>query len=82
MKKAELKAIAERYGMGILREEITNKSIGLYLETEEDIPELDELLNPQSPHEAVVATKLPAGGTNLYHVYCPTSWLDLRGWAD
>lgn len=38
MKKAELKAIAERYGMGILREEITDKAIGLYLETEEDIP--------------------------------------------
>lgn len=51
-------------------------------ETEEDIPELDELLNPQSPHEAVVATKLAADGTNLYHVYCPTSWLDLWGWRD
>lgn len=82
MKKAELKAIAERYGMGFLREELTDKALGLYLETEEDIPELDELLNPQSPHEAVVATKLTIGGTNLYHVYCPTSWLDLWGWKD
>lgn len=66
MKKAELKAIAERYGMGILREEITDKAIGLYLETEEDIPELDELLNPQSPHEAVVATKLAAPTCTMY----------------
>ena len=82
MKKSDLKAIADRYSMGVLREEITDKAIGLYLETEEDIPDLDELLNPQSPHESVVATKLAAGGTNLYHVYCPTSWFDLGGWKD
>lgn len=82
MKKAELKAIAERYKMDFLRKEITNEGIGLSLVTEEDIPELDKLLNPKSPHEAVVATKLAAGGTNLYHVYCPTSWIDLWGWKD
>lgn len=82
MKKAELKAIAERYGMSFLREEITDKAIGLYLESEDNIPELDGLLNPKTPHETVVATKLAAGGTNLYHVYCPTSWLDLWGWKD
>lgn len=82
MKKAELKAIADRYKMNFLRKEITNEAIGLYLDTEEDIPELDELLNPQSPHEAVVATKQTVSGINLYRVYCPTSWLDLWGWAD
>lgn len=82
MKKAELKAIAERYKMNFLRKEITSEAIGLYLDTEEDIPELDELLNPQSPHEAVVATKRTGSGINLYRVYCPTSWLDLWGWKD
>ena len=82
MKKAELKAIADRYEMGVLREEITDMAIGLYLETGDNIPELDGLLNPQSPHETVVATKLASDGTNLYHVYCPTSWFDLWGWKD
>lgn len=43
MKKAELKAIADRYEMGIIREEITGEGIGLYLVTEKDIPELDTL---------------------------------------
>lgn len=82
MKKTELKAIADRYKMEFLREEITNKGIGLSLVTEKDIPELDEMLNPKSPHEAVIATKQEAGGVNLYHVYCPSSWLDLWGWAE
>lgn len=71
MKKAELKAIAERYGMGILREEIA-------------VPR-NRRGHPRSgraAESAVVATKLAAGGTNLYHVYCPTSWFDLWGWKD
>lgn len=50
MKKAELKAIADHYEMGIIREEITGEGIGLYLVTEKDIPELDTLAN-NSPFE-------------------------------
>lgn len=41
-KKAELKAIADRYEMGIIRQEITGSGVGLYLVTEKDIPELDK----------------------------------------
>lgn len=87
MKKAELKAIAERYGMGIIREEITSKGVGLYLVTEEDIPELDALANIP-PFDAgpgtVIATKeySPCDSPHTYRVYCPTSWLDLWGWKD
>lgn len=89
MKKAELKAIAERYEMGIIREEITNEGVGLYLVTAEDIPELDALANippfERNPSPwAVTATKeySPRGDIHTYRVYCPTSWFDLWGWKD
>lgn len=87
MKKAELKAIADRYKMGFIREEITNKGIGVYLVTEKDIPELDALANTPPFAAApgtVVATKeySPCDNTHTYRVYCPSSWIDLWGWAD
>lgn len=86
MKKAELKAIADRYEMGIIRQEITNLGVGLYLVTEEDIPELDRLANnpPFEKFEGVIATKEynPCDNTKTYRVYCPANWFDLWGWAE
>lgn len=86
MKKAELKAIADRYEMGIIREEITGEGIGLYLVTEKDIPELDTLANtsPFEKPENVIATKeySPCDNTHTYRVYCPANWFDLWGWAE
>lgn len=83
MKKNELKAIAEKYGMEIMRNPITNEAWGLKLETAEDIPELDELTVAFA--DIVVVTKaygayFDANGTHLYTVYCPTDWFDLGGW--
>lgn len=86
MKKAELKAIADRYEMGIIRQEITGLGVGLYLVTEEDIPELDALANnpPFEKFEGVIATKeySPCDNTHTYRVYCPANWFDLWGWAE
>lgn len=89
MKKADLKAIADRYEMGIIREEITNEGVGLYLVTAEDIPELDGLANippfERNPSSwAVTATKeySPCDNSHTYRVYCPKSWFDLWGWKD
>lgn len=87
MKKAELKDVATRYGMGIIREEVTSKGVGLFLVTAEDIPELDALANTppfSAAPGAVVTTKeySPCDNAHTYRVYCPTSWLDLWGWAD
>lgn len=87
MKKSELKDVATRYGMGIIREEVTSKGVGLFLVTAEDIPELDALANTppfSAAPGAVVAMKeySPCDNTHTYRVYCPTSWLDLWGWAD
>ena len=86
MKKAELKAIADRYEMGIIREKITGAGVGLYLVTEKDIPELDTLAyNP--PFEkfgGVIAIKdySPCDNKRTYRVYCPAHWFDLWGWAE
>lgn len=86
MKKAELKAIADRYNMGIIREKITGAGVGLYLVTEEDIPELDTLANkaPFEKFEGIVVTKeySPCDNTRTYRVYCPANWFDLWGWAE
>lgn len=86
MKKAELKEIADRYGMGIIRQEITGLGVGLYLTTEKDIPELDTLANktPFEKFEGIMVTKeySPCDNTYTYCVYCPVNWFDLRGWAD
>ncbi len=86
MKKAELKAIADRYGMGIIREKITGLGVGLYLVTEEDIPELDKLAYnpPFEKFEGVIAIMdyNSFDNTHTYRVYCPANWFDLWGWAD
>ena len=82
----ELKAIADRYEMGIIREEITGEGIGLYLVTEKDIPELDTLAStsPFEKPENVITTKeySPCDNTHTYRVYCPANWFDLWGWRD
>ena len=86
MKKAELKAIADRYGMGIIREKVTGLGVGLYLVTEEDIPELDALANkaPFERFEGIMVTKecSPFANIHTYRVYCPANWFDLWGWKD
>lgn len=86
MKKAELKAIADRYRMNIIREKITGAGVGLYLTTEKDIPELDTLANktPFEKFEGITVTKeySPCDNTHTYRVYCPSNWFDLWGWAE
>ena len=87
MKKNELKAIAEKYGMEIMRNPITREAWGLKLETAENIPELDALAGDPWHFEQVAVTKeygvfYEVNGTHLYTVYCPTDWFDLWGWVD
>ena len=86
MKKAELKAIADRYKMGIIREKITGAGVGLHLVTEKDVPELDKLANktPFEKFEGIIITKeySPYDNKRTYRVYCPANWFDLWGWKD
>lgn len=87
MTKSELIALADRHGMSILRDPITNEALGLALETEQDIPELDALAadiwaeNPVAV-EKVLSPYQEAHGTHLYKVICPVEWFDLWGWSD
>lgn len=85
MKKAELKAIADRYGMDIIREKLTGACVGLYLVTKKDIPELDPLANKTfEQFEGIIVIKeySPCDNTRTYRVYCPSNWFDLWGWAE
>lgn len=84
MKKEELKAIAEKHGMEIVRNPITSEAWGLKLETVEDIPELDALSENNQLGSVTVTKEYGAyeavNGTHLYTVYCPANWFDLWGW--
>lgn len=86
MKKAELRAIADRYGMEILRNPITNEAWGLMLDTVEDIPELDALASDIWSEDCVAVTKeygmFASQGSHLYKVACPVEWFGLWGWRD
>lgn len=87
MTKSELIALAERYGMSILRDPITREAWGLALETAQDIPELDEIAEDSDLTSGIIVTKeygayAAAHGTHLYKVVCPTEWFDLWGFAD
>lgn len=84
MKKSEVKAICEKYGMEILRNPITREGWGLRLETKEDIQELDAHLNDKE-FTGVVVQKEFFGVKHSAHIYtvtCPTQWFDLWGWRD
>lgn len=83
MKRAEAKALANKYGMRILREPITHEAWGLYLEAPECIEELDSLAN-QDIFPCILEADYGCQDVGLvtYKLVCPTSWFDLWGWAD
>ena len=83
MKKAEAKALQERYNMEIMREPVTREAWGVYTESANLIPELDELADGNG------ADLLPCaclrewnGGGYTYKLICPTAWFNLCGWKE
>lgn len=85
MKKAEMKAIAEKYGFEIIRNPITMEAWALRLETTQDIPELDSLMDAWHPTNVAVTKEYgvhhDVRGTHVYKVVCPVTWFDLAGWC-
>lgn len=84
--KNKIQKIAEKYGMEILRKPITREAWGVYLDTNENIAELDKLQKEidkrdRSPmlNEVEMTTEYLAD-TVRYKIICPTSWFDLCGW--
>ena len=83
MKKAELKALAERYSMEIMRNPITDEAFGVMCESEDLIPELDEIadsLDRMAPCTGV--RELIAGTTYRYKIIATPAWFDRWGWAE
>lgn len=78
MKKSELKAIADKYNMQILRNPITQEAHGLTVDSEEEIPELDELAEriEYNPVQVIRTYDI----RYHYTIEAPTSWFDLWGW--
>lgn len=86
MTKIEVKAIADKYNMTILRNPVTSEAHGVYCDTENDIPELDAISNTvdwHNPAPGQVAVERQAfGPVYRYTIHCPTSWFDLWGWRE
>lgn len=83
MKRAEVKLLANKYGMEILRNPVTEEAWGLYLESAERIDELDALTN-QEIYPCVMLADYSCQdiGRVTYKLVCPANWFDLWGWAD
>lgn len=80
MTRARAKELQKKHGMEIMRDEITRQGFGLYVATENRIPELDALARDRSTPMLV-----DYSGEQfcvMYSLYCPESWFDLWGWAD
>lgn len=83
MKKKELRALAERYGMEILRNPVTSEAFGVMVDSEDLIPELDALAESRKPLTPCAATReLVAGTTYRYKIVTTPAWFDLWGWAE
>lgn len=80
MTRARAKELQKKYGMEIMRDEITRQGLGLYVATENRIQELDALARDRSA--AMVADYSGEPVHTTYSLYCPKSWFDLWGWAD
>lgn len=86
MTKSELKAIAEKYGMEIMREPITKEAWGVLLKTKEDVPELEKFLTESYRYTDGTITVEDFGlgmcDVHFYRVMCPADWFDLWGWRE
>ena len=80
MKKAELKAIADRYEMEIVRHPVTDEFTCLFLKTENLIPELDEVVERTVFDNVKGIRELGFDGFYRYRIYPPNNWFDLWGW--
>ena len=85
MKKAEAKALAEKYGMEIMRNPVTREAWGCAVDSPDLIPELDELADDWMPEHLnspawVERVRLEGYGYR-YVLHVPVTWFDLWGWV-
>lgn len=90
MTRNEAKALQAKHSMEILRNPITGEAHALYLETEQPIPELDDLADISRRSNCCAPCYMEAncevynatGSGVTYKLSCPTTWFDLWGWVD
>lgn len=82
MKRSEAKELAAKYGMEIMRDPITSLAHGLYVFSDDLIPELDAYANKiERDNVYCKRTCLDPRCPYLYRLECPTAWFDLWGWT-
>lgn len=83
MTRDTAKELQRKYNMEITRHPVTSEAWALTVDSEDLIPELDDLADG-APDIALpcAMTRALYGDTYRYQLACPTSWFDLWGWAD
>ena len=81
--KAKLKELAEKYNMDFVVDDITRQKTGLWLQSGEEIPELEAICD-NTPYRYIngVCTRHNYDGGKLltYYIGYPNDWCDLYGW--
>lgn len=77
------KDLQRKYNMEITRNPVTSEAWALTVNSDDLIPELDDLADG-APDIALpcAMTRVLYGDTYRYQLACPMSWFDLWGWAD
>ena len=76
--KQRVRALYSKYNMEIARNPITSEGWSVYLDTDKQIPELEELQNENSLHVQMEVIHF-APGFIRYRIICPVDWFDLSG---
>ena len=85
MTKQDAIKIAEHYGMGFIRNEITREGCGVYLQSDRYIPELEKIAEKSLQGELTpcfLEAERGCGKRTTYRLYVPSDWIDLWGWAE
>ena len=81
MTKAQVKELAEKYDMQIMRNRDTQKAFGLVLDANHEIPELDALLGGR--YKGVMIGRYDwFDNMKTYRIDCPHEWFDQNGWVE
>lgn len=80
MTKKYAEGLYNRFGMRILRNPVTQEAWGLYLESPEEIPELESIWALNEPTGMEAWTE--PDGSRYYRLRLPESWFDLWGFKE
>lgn len=81
MTKKEMKKLADRFHMDILRDPVTREATRLMVESRDRMPDLDIYADDPESLDGVRRTWMGGVGW-MYTIEIPHGWVDLWGWTE